>query len=530
MAWNLFVDTIDVSQGESSLIIATDPTSGQQRTMLVDGGESRQGSVVNQYITAKLNAIGPVNTVDHILITHYDTDHSGGILSLLEADNFHVICQCLATSAATWAVGISRAAQVASASAAVCAAILGAYNDPGGLNHANYQAIVAAAARLSVPTTYNDAQAAAYGIKEAEDDMRYGDYNSVLVPRRSTAKRRAVSRLAAIAAVNALAGGNPQTAAYTTIYNNLRTIVRSRPQFYTQGKFNQTHMIDTGDTFGLPGIYTALVGGYVMMSSTWIKAPGTNRTRSTPGLGTECLWNSGPNAIPAPVNAPAVYVMARNAYVWHAPPNTVPLAQALDNNNDSFGLVLRFNNFFFYTGGDLVSAGENLIADAIRGYGLPDPNNNGNPYPIPASIAAFKCGHHGADTCTSTYFLQTLNPKAAMISSGRNSYGHPNQNLVNRLQACNSLSFFYLTGCDGQKTYIPASYTPQQNQLTAALNKSRIAGYYNPANPFGPNVAGNIVLNINQAQSLSAALARHFTVTYYDEDTPFNFRTENNFF
>lgn len=525
MAWNLFVYTIDVSQGESSLIIADDPAIPQRRTMLVDGGESRQGSVVNQFIAAR-----GINAVDHILITHYDTDHSGGIMSLLEADNFHVICQYLATSAATWAVGNNRPQQIASAAAAICAAILGAYDDPGGAQHANYQSIVALAVRMIVPATYTDAQAAALGIKEAEDDLRYSNLNPVLVPIRSTAKRRATARLAAIAAVNALAAGTQQAAAYNAVYGSLRTIVKSRPQFRTMGRFNQTHMIDTGNTFGLPGIYTALVGGYVMMSSTWIKAPGINRTRSTPGLGTECLWNSGPNAIVAPVNAPAVYVLARNAYVWHAPPNTVPLAQALDNNNDSFGLVLRFNNFFFYTGGDLVSAGENLIADAIRGYGLPNPNNNNNPYPIPASIAAFKCGHHGADTCTSNYFLQTLNPKAALISSGRNSYGHPNQNLVNRLQACNSLSFFYLTGCDGTKINIPASYIPPQNQLTTAFNKSRVAGYYNPANPLGPNAPGNIQLSVDEAQSLSALLTRHFTVTYYDEDTPFNYRTENNLF
>src|SRR5690606_3318358 len=100
-----------------------------------------------------------------------------GILALLEADNFHVICQFIASSAATWAIGSNRAQQVASAAAAICATMLGAYNDPGGADHSMWQGIVSFAARQAVPANYTDAQAAAFGIKEAEDDLRNSDLN-----------------------------------------------------------------------------------------------------------------------------------------------------------------------------------------------------------------------------------------------------------------------------------------------------------------------------------------------------------------
>lgn len=44
-----------------------------------------------------------------------------------------------------------------------------------------------------------------------------------------------------------------------------------------------------------------------------------------------------------------------------------------------------------------------------------------------------KIGHHGSKTSTSPAFLRRVNPKAAVISVGRNSYGHPSPTVTSRL-------------------------------------------------------------------------------------------------
>lgn len=47
-----------------------------------------------------------------------------------------------------------------------------------------------------------------------------------------------------------------------------------------------------------------------------------------------------------------------------------------------------------------------------------------------------KVGHHGSRTSSSEYFLNAVNPQYAVIQVGKNNnYGHPNQEILNRLQA-----------------------------------------------------------------------------------------------
>ena len=46
-----------------------------------------------------------------------------------------------------------------------------------------------------------------------------------------------------------------------------------------------------------------------------------------------------------------------------------------------------------------------------------------------------KVGHHGSKTSTSPAFLRRVAPKAAVISVGKNSYGHPSETVTSRLTA-----------------------------------------------------------------------------------------------
>jgi competence protein ComEC len=46
-----------------------------------------------------------------------------------------------------------------------------------------------------------------------------------------------------------------------------------------------------------------------------------------------------------------------------------------------------------------------------------------------------KVGHHGAKTSSNSEFLKVVKPKYAVISVGKNAYGHPTKDVLNRYKA-----------------------------------------------------------------------------------------------
>ncbi|WP_084043083.1 ComEC/Rec2 family competence protein [Bacillus sp. J37] len=89
-----------------------------------------------------------------------------------------------------------------------------------------------------------------------------------------------------------------------------------------------------------------------------------------------------------------------------------------DLNNWSAVLHITYNkNKFLFTGdaekaseADMVKAKQTLQADVI------------------------KVGHHGAKTSSNTDFFKVVKPKYAVISVGKNSYGHPTKDVLNRFK------------------------------------------------------------------------------------------------
>lgn len=88
-----------------------------------------------------------------------------------------------------------------------------------------------------------------------------------------------------------------------------------------------------------------------------------------------------------------------------------------DLNDDSIVLHLRFGRFEAVLAGDLGVKAESLLAGHV------------------GRINLLKVGHHGSATSTGESWLDELQPQAAVISVGRNRYGHPSPAALARLAA-----------------------------------------------------------------------------------------------
>ncbi|WP_084787621.1 DNA internalization-related competence protein ComEC/Rec2 [Anaerobacillus alkalidiazotrophicus] len=91
-------------------------------------------------------------------------------------------------------------------------------------------------------------------------------------------------------------------------------------------------------------------------------------------------------------------------------------------NDRSIVLFTRIGGKNWLFTGDLEAEGESrMVAD------FPDIN-----------VDILKVGHHGSNTSTTDALLKVTNPKYALISVGQNNrYGHPNQEVINRLEERN---------------------------------------------------------------------------------------------
>lgn len=119
-----------------------------------------------------------------------------------------------------------------------------------------------------------------------------------------------------------------------------------------------------------------------------------------------------------------------------------------DLNNWSAVFHVTYNkNKFLFTGdaekaseADMVKAKQTLQADVM------------------------KVGHHGAKTSSNTDFLKAVKPKYAVISVGKNSYGHPTKDVLNRFKTAKAT--VYRT--DKQKNII---FTSTGTKITVATAK-----------------------------------------------------------
>lgn len=189
-----------------------------------------------------------------------------------------------------------------------------------------------------------------------------------------------------------------------------------------------------------------------------------------------------------------------------SPPGITMTCIAANSNNrnenlNSLAFLVKFSNFRYYTGGDLEGSVEDQVAQSLKKELHP--------------VHAFKAGHHGSRVSASKDFLSVLKPTAAIISCGYDDskrrdwwkYGHPSQEIIDRLQENTEIQNYYLTSCSLKSSNINPNPTEPQTE------KARVSGYADPEKPqtFEP---GNIILTIDLKQA--GPSDPRFSVTYTD--------------
>ncbi|GAA3639202.1 MBL fold metallo-hydrolase [Microlunatus ginsengisoli] len=521
MPFRLEISTLDVGQGDSSLIIADDG-NGQVRSMLIDGGLSGYGPTVHGYVADRLARAGS-DGLDHIVVTHYDADHVGGVLAILLSDNLTAICRCLATAAiSAWdaAAASSDAQRTAAAAAAAAAAGWGCYTAGHDFAYLAVKAgAEAAALKLPGSNTLEDNAAAGAQVGLALAGGSYANPKLIRTP-------QSCGGAAIVAGVSTYHGKDNILPARRQLFAENRILERIRGAlngcFHTGGLYRATEVIDTGASPGIPDNWAYFVGGAVPLWSNDIPlAPGVNRTRTsiTPmSLGNEVLWRSGPRSVAAPAGSPAAFLVTGLGYVWGRQTGAPPINSGQRQNDVAIGLAIRFGNFFFFTAGDLPGQGELLVAPRLLGTGFPNPQG-GAAFAPATRIAAFKVSHHGAASSTPAAYLQAINAQTAFISCGKNKFGkdsdpHPTQAVVDRLDV--AVPRFYLTNCKYTTQHIPAS--DGEDQLVLVGNRSRVCGDNADVNLQADRARGNAMLTLTEAESTGTNATQQFHVMYWEAD------------
>ena len=105
-----------------------------------------------------------------------------------------------------------------------------------------------------------------------------------------------------------------------------------------------------------------------------------------------------------------------------------------DSNNSSVVLRLQYGEVSFLLTGDIE---EEIELELLReGYDLPS--------------AVLKVSHHGSRNSSSPFFLRAVSPSVAVIQSGEdNRYGHPHQDVIERLKKIVGDDGLYVTALHG---------------------------------------------------------------------------------
>lgn len=213
------------------------------------------------------------------------------------------------------------------------------------------------------------------------------------------------------------------------------------------------------------------LAGYAGTAGVPAGVPGSINQPANWLVGREVMWTNGAGAptaalwggmgAPAPGTAggpPSLLCIAANERVLQPGGGTVNIPSGLNPNSArgknarSLVFLLRFEGFHYYIGGDILSQQE----DNVAGIG----NYLVNVAPAAIPVHAMKASHHGSGESTSNAFLGQLQPNGVFISCGTGNNhganpaiggngpwpnGHPQQALLQNLQASGTVMRYYMT-------------------------------------------------------------------------------------
>lgn len=109
------------------------------------------------------------------------------------------------------------------------------------------------------------------------------------------------------------------------------------------------------------------------------------------------------------------------AMLW-PPADVLGATSDKDENNESTVVKLSFGNFDALFTGDI----DGEVEEELVRAGVVD------------DIELLKVGHHGSKFSTRQEFVDLLKPEVSVIQVGKNSYGHPTKDVLERLKKTNT--------------------------------------------------------------------------------------------
>lgn len=208
-------------------------------------------------------------------------------------------------------------------------------------------------------------------------------------------------------------------------------------------------------------------------------------------LGREILWDGVGGGVPA--GAPTLTCIAVNRFIQQVGGQVGPIGGlGVDPRNEkSIALVLRFNNFSYYVGGDIETAQEDYIRTHL--------NNTAN---TAGRVLVMKASHHGANTASSREFISHVRPEAVIVSCGSgNQYMHPAQETVNILDGYPGTIARH-AAAPPAPPYRPVYYYLTGYQFSAP--PQTLGGDASTTAGDPPVIPGHIVIRVSQAQADNA--------------------------